>query len=291
MVHVDIIIGIVWDHVEDALEKFSHYGEIKPMIASPCSNCCFFKNGKCEQNQFFISTPKANFAPGFCLTYRSKKWAEQNKDLSLVQLKEKAIEECKLEYDLIILYDLNDLNRLECNLRYNITHKLPGCRQVIICDIVSDETTEQKKEIVLWFNKIRKIEPFNKVSIKLDLLIDSKETREQTIKRINHLIENKYFIVVRYDFSLYKEHYFRDFKITSYKNRFVYWPFFCHVGYDQSNPANTGSFIVPYSSVYGIYIDNAYKQLTRNEKTFNENLREEEAFTGILLSCPINIIV
>jgi len=119
------------------------------VLASPCSNCCFFKGGKCEQNQFFISTPKFSYSPGFCKLWRPKKWEEQNNDLSLVQLKQKAVDECKLEYDLIIIYDSHDLDRLECNLRYNLAHKLLGCKQVIICDTISGETTEQKKEMIV----------------------------------------------------------------------------------------------------------------------------------------------
>lgn len=248
------------------------------MLASPCSNCSFFKNNKCEHNQFYISTPKVNFAPGFCRLYRNKKWAENKKE-DLIQLSRK---ESQLNYDLIIVHDNDDnLGSLENNLSYSYCPALSSTNKFnnpLKQIVIADTTNKKDRSQIIDLFKI------HKDLVKLDILVDDREEKTvNTIKRISRLLNQKYFVVIPSSRIISG----RDNEImineTNKDTRFIFWPF-------MNRLAQTT--ILPLHPVYGLYIKPVYDKLTRlteNPTTFYENLQQEEITTGIRLSHPLDI--
>jgi len=251
------------------------------MIASPCSNCCFFKDNKCEHNQFYISTHKTNFSPGFCRLWRSQKWTENKKD-NLIQLSRK---ESELNYDLIIIHNNDDyLKTLESNLSYSYCPALSSTnkfnnplRQIIIADTTNKK---DRSQIINLFKN-------HKDLIKLDILTDDQEEKTaNTIKRISNLINHKYFIVIPSSKIISgRDNEIMINEINNKDTRFIFWPFVNRL---------TQTIILPLQPFYGLYIKDSYDkltQLTENPITFYENLKKEELSTGISLSYPIDVVI
>jgi len=245
------------------------------MLASPCDRCVFFnkEKTKCAHHQFFISTPKSNFAPGFCRRWRSGKWAENKSSSELIQL---SIQESRLTYDLVIIHSNDDnLGALKYSLHCN---EHPGiCKRVIIADVT--RKTDRSQVIDLFKN--------HKGIKNLDVLMADHEEEKpaQTIKRIFKTIKEKYFVVVPSSKILARWNINDMVDAIDRDTRFIFYPF-------MSQIAET--IIIPSQPVYGLYIANAYETLTRPTevfKTFFERLKEEELSTGISLSCPLNVIV
>lgn len=244
------------------------------MIASPCNLCCFLKDGKCQQDQFFISTPKSNFAPGFCRKWRPNKWTEGKSPSELIQL---SIEESKLNYALVIIHNNDDnLETLEKNLFINSTNNI--CKRIIIADVT--RKTNRSQIIDLFKN--------HKGPKNLDILVADHEEEKpiQTIKRISRTIKEKYFVVIPSSKILTNEdNYLMIEEINNKNTRFIFYPFI-------NKLAQTIILsIVPF---YGLYVTPSYKTLTQSTeipKTFLEKLKEEELTTGICLSCPLGVII
>lgn len=253
------------------------------MIASSCDRCCHFKNGKCLANQFYISSPKCSFAPGFCRTYRSEKWAE-NKNISNESLVQLARKDSELNYDLVIIHNDDDnFKPLESSLLYShcpvlsTTNKFNNpLKQIIIADTTNKK---DRSQIIDLFKT-------HKDLVKLDILVgDREEKTANTIKRISRLLNQKYFVVIPSSRIVSG----RDNEIMineiNKDTRFIFWPF-------MNRLAQT--IVLPLQPVYGLYIKDSYDKLTQlseNPVTFYENLKQEELSTGISLSCPIDIII
>jgi len=252
------------------------------MIASPCDNCCFFKEKRCSLNQFFITNKNCSFAPGFCKTYRSKKWAEGKDENKLTQL---MVEDSKFYYDLIIIYDKDNVDELDQKLNWTAQHQKGICKRIIICDIIKNKTDEQKEKIVNWFKEKLKLDIG--IQLFLNVVLDCDKKIEQIIKDINNQIKENYFAVIPYNAAITR---YASLDVSGEKgSRYIYYPFIRRVAKNNDTPSYCGNFIVPYGSVYGLYINDVYKKLTTNDKTFYENLRNEEALTGILLSKAMDI--
>lgn len=252
------------------------------MLASPCDNCCFFKDKKCLQDQFFITNEKCSFAPGLCKMYRPQRWAEGKDQQKLTQL---MIEDSKFSYDLIVIYDKDNINELNQKLNWTAQHEEGICKRIIVCDIIKNKTDEQKEKIVNWFKE--KLKWGIKIQLLLNVVLDYDKKIERIIKDINDKIKENYFAVIPFNVSINR---YATLDVSSDRSsRYIYYPFVRHIAKRNDFPHGTGSFIVPYGSVYGLYVNNVYKKLTTNDKTFYENLRDEEVLTGILLSKELDI--
>jgi len=254
------------------------------MIASVCDHCCHIENGKCLANQFYISTKKGSYAPGFCRFYRSMPWGENQKpsqDISLIQLAKK---ESELSYDLIIIHNNNDhFKTLENNLLYNSCPALSSTNKFYnpLKQIIVADTTNKKDR-----SQVIKLFQQHKDVVKLDVLVSGEEEKPaKTIYRTSKLVKEKYFIVIPSSVILSG----RDNEIMineiNRDTRFIYWPF-------MNKLASTS--ILPLQTVFGLYITSSYKKLTEPReapKTFYEILKEEEIGTGISLSYPLDIVV
>ena len=252
------------------------------MIASPCGTCIFFDKDKikCEHSQFFISTPKCAYSPGFCRYWRSHKWSEQNNNLSLPQLKEKAINESKLNYDLLVIHNNDDhIEALE-NLIYSLCPALSSsnvCKRIIIADTTNKK---DRTQIIGLFKKY-------KGPKKLDILVTGEEEKTaNTIKRVSRLIEANYFVVIPSNKILSGiDNSVMIDEINSKDTRFLFWPFKMKLAQTE---------ILQLQPVWGLYIKPSYDQLTRlteTPKTFYERLKEEELSTGISLCYPLDVVI
>lgn len=247
------------------------------MLGSNCKDCTFFNKEKrtCDQQQFFIDNGEAVFAPGFCRAYRSNKWAEsKSKDIDLTS---RLIEDSRFKYDLVLIYNKQDLDALDNSLRFNSLNSF--CDRIIICDINTDRSSEEKKYIIQWFNFVSRNNKFF-----LDISLEKEDAIGNTIKRVNRLIKSKYFMVSPYNkiFSI-KENVFMSSQVAiTNSTRFVYWPF--------KNKIKLTS-ICPYNQNYGLYIDDVYKKLSGGENKFLETLRKEEQETGISLSSYMDVTI
>lgn len=255
------------------------------MIASDCNKCCHFKDNKCLANQFFINTSKCAYAVGFCRYWRSQKWAK-NKNATQEKLIQLAIQESKLEFDLVIIHsDDDNLQSLGRSLTYSSypvspidSYNIPIlCKRIIIADVT--RKTNRSQIIDIFKN--------HKGLKNLDVLVPSHEEEkpEQTVKRISKTIKEKYFVVVPSNKILSgKDIITMTEEVNDKDTRFVFWPFMNRIA---------KTIVLPFPQVYGLYITDAYKTLTRPTeafRTFTENLREEE-LSGICLSCPVNVII
>jgi hypothetical protein len=245
------------------------------MIASPCDKCCFFKDKKCSHNQFFITNENCSFAPGFCQFYRSDKWSENKDKNQLIQL---VYDELDFRYDLIVMYMENNTELLDIRINEIIENEKNRCNKIIICDVRKIKTEQEKIDIVEWFKK--RLKSDQTIPIMLHVTLNPEEKMSETIKNINNQITQKYFCVFPYYASIKNN---IPLNISKDKNyRYVFWSFVRKV---------RSSFIIPYGSIYGIYIDDAYKKMTTNSKTFYENVREEEISTGMLLSKQLEFYI
>lgn len=246
------------------------------MLGSNCKNCCFLDKEKrvCTQQQFSVDNGDAIFAPGFCRRYRSDKWAEnKNGDKDLTS---HLIEDSEFKYDLVLIYNEQNLDALDSSVRFNSLNSF--CENIIICDVNTNRSTKERQDIIQWFSFVHKNNKFC-----LDISAEKEDKVDNTIKRINRLIKNRYFVVSQYKkiFST-KENVFMSSQVSLTNcTRFIYWPF--------KNNINLTS-ICPYNQQYGLYIDDAYKKLTQGENNFLETLRKEEQTTGISLSCYIDVV-
>jgi len=253
------------------------------MIGGNCGNCVFFDKDKikCNHDQFFISTGKGSYAPGFCRLWRSQKWSKNKKE-NLIQLSRK---ESELNYSLIIIHNNDDhLKILENNLSYSYCPALSSTnkfnnplRQIIIADTTNKK---DRSQIINLFKNHKDI-------VKLDILIDNQEEKTaNTIKRISCLVNHKYFIVVPSSKIISgRDNEIMINEINNKDTRFIFWPFINRLAQ---------TIILPLQPFYGLYIKDSYNkltQLTENPATFYENLKKEELSTGISLSCPIDVTI
>jgi len=176
------------------------------------------------------------------------------------------------------MYTENNSELLDIRINEIIENEKNRCNKIIICDVRKLKTEQEKTDIIEWFRK--RLKSDQKIPIILHVVLNSEEKMSETIKNINNQITQKYFCVVPYYASM-KNNISLD--ISKDKNcRYVFWSFIRKIG---------SSFMIPYSSIYGIYINDAYKKMITNSKTFHENLREEEVSTGILLSKQLEFYI
>jgi len=255
------------------------------MIVSICDRCCHIENNKCLADQFYISTPKNNLAPGFCRIYRSIPWAKNQKssqDISLIQLAKK---ESELSYDLVIIHSSDDhLETLKNNLSYNSCPALSSTNRFYnpLKHIIVADTTNKKdrSQVIELFQQHKDV-------VKLDVLVNGEEEKPtNTINRIVKLVKEKYFVIIPSSKILCgRDNEIMINEINNRDSRFIYWPF-------KTKLAQTE--ILPLQPIWGLYIKNSYDKLLEpreTPKTFYEILKEEELSTGISLCCPLDIII
>lgn len=257
------------------------------MIASPCSTCVFFDKEKikCEHFQFFISTPKSAYSPGFCRLWRSQKWSD-NRNTTRDNLVQLSRNEAKLTYDLLIIHNSDDhLDTLENHLMYNLcpalssTNKFQNiCNRIIIADVTRKS---DRKQIMNLFKQ-------HKGKKNLDILVTGheEENPSQTIKRLSRTIKEKYFVVIPSSYILSsRDNEMMVNEINNKDTRFIYWPFKMKLAQTE---------ILQLQPVWGLYIAGSYDKLTQLSevpKTFYENLKQEEITTGIQLCCPVDVAI
>lgn len=139
------------------------------------------------------------------------------------------------------------------------------CKQIIIADVTKQEN-DKGNIIDIFKNK----KDYTVIPVKLDILLDKDETKDQSIRRISKLCKEKYFVVIPCEKQISSgQNYRMCIEINEKDTRFIRWFFYNDCG-------------------YGIYIKQAYDILTsKYSNPFADILSNEETSTGIMLSCYV----
>lgn len=248
------------------------------MLITDCTNCCFMDNGRCAAKQWQVEKDGIICAPGYCRHCRSQKWRNKQNTNEVEILIDRLREDnrnCCLE--LIVAFDENsntqeDLERTIYNQWY-----ASYVKKITIADTTG---FGKRKNIAVDFVKQKKSDIPLLVNISAEK--EGPTEIEGTIRRISSDVKQLHFLVVPaggfvYDFANLIEH------VGMATNRAIYWKL--PVVFRGSETVMSFS-----PSVFGLYLTKPYRRIIHSskDKTFSQQLKEEEASTGIELSWLFN---
>jgi hypothetical protein len=236
------------------------------MLATPCNECCHFKNNQCSVNQHFIQLNNKSYAPGFCRIFRTNEWAINKDQDKLETLARKGSE---LVADMIIIYDPIHNSTKDIDLTIECSNS-SITENIIIIDIGGPDN---KKSLTDNFNYFRNSKYKNKMKIKH--LAARPDNLDMVIRDTLSEIKSKYFAIIPAGKSMVDPFELTD-HIKNDDTRFVFWPFIFRIN---------ETLITPSNPFFGLYITSVYQKLSKiSEKNFNEILKQQEEELGIRLS-------
>jgi len=245
------------------------------MITTNCEKCCFLKRDKsgngCILNQLCVTKNNQILAPGYCRLCRSHAWAKkQNTDQPKLLL-QKIIQENRLLFDLIVIFDENKNSLSQLNRTLGSDWYTENAGQVIIADVTG---FGNRKNIALQYLNSR--EHTIKTVVDSSVENESSDQVEKTVRRISSKIKSPFFLVVPAGNIINNMCLLT--KTVQYKfSRVIHWSFPFEIG---------STIIIPRKLCYGLFITTPYEALIQlsEHKSFSDQIRKEEKEVGISLS-------
>lgn len=254
------------------------------MITTGCEGCCFLKQdnkGKgCVLGQMSAVKDGKVYAPGYCRSCRSQKWAKKQNETDIQTLYDNTLKENSLKFDLLIVFDedYNDVIDLETTL--NSDWYIGYARKIIIMDVTGFGNREN---FALQYLKSK--EHSVPTVVDSSVLYESSDQRDATIRRVSSQVTSPFFMVMPAGKKLIKLNALSNM-ISLTPSRVIHWSFPFVVG---------STIIIPNKLHYGLFITVPYKSLMKLPETesFTKQLEKEETETMMKLSwlCDDHLLI
>jgi len=253
------------------------------VLTTGCEGCCFLKQDTkgrgCGLHQLCVVKDNRIYAPGYCRLCRSRKWAEKHGTTDIEQLCKHVIDECSLEFDMLVFFDESIHHITDLQRTLNSDWYLYYAKNIIIMDVTG--FGKRNNSALQYLRSKSHIVP---TIVDSSVNHETSDQREATIRRLSKQVKSPFFLVIDAGTVLHNLDVFAK-KIQNIPTRVIHWSFPHMIG---------ATTIVSHKLDHGLFVTIPYRALTQSPeilpdqsivvKSFTEELRKEEIETSMGLS-------